>query len=1457
MKNQIYKSGNLLYTFVSQFRVSLIYVIGVIVLCFFVLCSFSSLHNLDSSSMNSDVKLDLYCPSPPLFTQTIDKTGEVSTKNESTSNQIDNDWYSGVKKNIMKEEYNITYSEELGAYQSPNRANNIRFIYHKDGFTALPREARGETKDGWSLQLRITNYELLMNNNSNNSTNSINSTTQPLNYSTNLMHSDLNVDKNKASIENENIRIDYTNTEDGMRQDFTIKKKPEGNGKLRLNLSADTKLKMIIGADALMFKDNNGKDVMKYSALKVFDANGKVLRAFFEKNNSDLNGFPPKARGNDKEEKIKNLKSFAIVVNDEDAVYPITIDPLSSSPAWTADGSQPNCGFGFDVAAAGDVNGDGYGDVIVSAPYFDYYGKVYAYYGSATGLYFSGWSLSGVGYGIGKSVSTAGDMNGDGYSDVIIGYFYTINSDNKVEIYLGSPSGLTNLPSTYSYIGFVGSTAGDVNGDGYSDLIVGNPIKTNNSIPNEGLVYVYHGTSNGIFHAAPDKTLDINVSNARFGSSVCTAGDVNRDGYSDIIVGAPNIGKAYVYLGGASGLASSPIWSATNSADFGVSVSTAGDVNGDGYSDVIVGNSVANSANIYYGSASGLSATSNWNFPTAGGDVASAGDINGDGYGDVIIGSPLYDNGENDEGAAYMFLGSAAGLPSSPSWSAEGNNVTAHFGCSVATAGDVNGDGFSDVIIGAKDYNAVGKVFVYTGSASGVSLNADRANEGNQAEANMGFSVSSGDVNGDGYSDVIVGAPYFDVPPYTDCGRVFVFHGSANGLSSLPSWQQHIAQSNAQFGYCVSSVGDINNDGFSDVVIGGPGYSNGQLNEGVALLFNGSGSGLMQLPSFAIEENQTDAKMGSCVAAAGDINGDGFNDFLAGSSMFDNGQTDEGKMFLYLGSSNSIINSGWTAEGDLDNASFGRSAASAGDVNGDGYSDVIVGANTYGGTYGGGKVYLYYGSGSGLSASPVWTSTGLYSFESYGVSVSSAGDVNGDGFSDVIIGANGITGSVAFAHYGSSSGLSSSPDWTALGPHPWAGFGFSVSTAGDVNGDGYSDVIIGANTWNSAYIYHGSSTGLSATANWSSSPSSRFGWSVASAGDVNGDGYSDVVVGSIYYSNGESNEGRSYVYYGNGGASQLSLTLQFRPGLYELVSSGGLTMNNGNVQFHLAGRSSYGRADGKIVYEVKPNGTPFSGSIISNSTSSSGSGTNTELNYWGTALWGYPSGLNTHKVYKWRARVQYSPVNNPYQKLGPWRYYNNYCPVPVGNFRAWNGVATVQRLNLTMFIQGFYNPVSDLMIADTVKVYLRNSTSPYNKIDSAKQKVNTSGSASFNFNYADNGTPYYLQLSHRNSVETWSSNAVSFVNDLLSFNFTASLSQAFGNNMLQVDLSPVRFAIYNGDVNQDGLIDISDSQLIDNDVYNFVSGYVLTDLTGDGFLDINDAAIAENNAGNFVNVVRP
>lgn len=178
-------------------------------------------------------------------------------------------------------------------------------------------------------------------------------------------------------------------------------------------------------------------------------------------------------------------------------------------------------------------------------------------------------------------------------------------------------------------------------------------------------------------------------------------------------------------------------------------------------------------------------------------------------------------------------------------------------------------------------------------------------------------------------------------------------------------------------------------------------------------------------------------------------------------------------------------------------------------------------------------------------------------------------------------------------------------------------------------------------------------------------------------------------------------------------------------------------------------------------------------------------------------------------------------------------------------------------LNLTTIIEGFYDASTDIMVSDTATVYLRSSVSPYAIVDSDKKLLNSSGAGTFSFANAVNGTSYYVVVTHRNSIETWSGTALVFSGGTLTYNFESSAAQAYGNNMKQVDAAPVKYGIYSGDVNQDGYIDLTDLTLVFNDASSFLTGYVVTDVNGDNIVDLTDLTITYNNSSAFVSVMKP
>ncbi|MBK9227319.1 MAG: hypothetical protein IPL67_09785 [Ignavibacteria bacterium] len=183
---------------------------------------------------------------------------------------------------------------------------------------------------------------------------------------------------------------------------------------------------------------------------------------------------------------------------------------------------------------------------------------------------------------------------------------------------------------------------------------------------------------------------------------------------------------------------------------------------------------------------------------------------------------------------------------------------------------------------------------------------------------------------------------------------------------------------------------------------------------------------------------------------------------------------------------------------------------------------------------------------------------------------------------------------------------------------------------------------------------------------------------------------------------------------------------------------------------------------------------------------------------------------------------------------------------------------TYLSLNMKLFLQGSFN--GDLMKPDTVKTFLRNQFPPYSLVDSATAVLDSVGNALFNFINANTDSCYYFEVKHRNHIRTFSHSTCEKLNGAPSqYDFTDSSSKAFGDNMIFVpgQLTSGGFVFYAGDVNQDGTVDATDVSAIDNDAANYLSGYVVTDLTGDDFVDATDFSIADNNASNFVSVIRP
>ncbi|MCF2150954.1 tandem-95 repeat protein [Desmonostoc muscorum LEGE 12446] len=912
--------------------------------------------------------------------------------------------------------------------------------------------------------------------------------------------------------------------------------------------------------------------------------------------------------------------------------------------------------------------------------------------------------------------SSAGDINGDGFDDLIIGAVRADpngqNSAGESYVVFGSSSGfgaqfnLSSLNGSNGFVingideddfsGYSVSSAGDINGDGIDDLIIGASGADPNGQYDAGESYVVFGSSSGF--DAQFNLSSLNGSNGFVingideddgsGISVSSAGDINGDGIDDLIIGAgdadPNgqnsAGESYVVFGSSSGFGAQFNLSSLNGSngfvingidrfDFsGISVSSAGDINGDSFDDLIIGayraspngQNNAGSSYVVFGSNSGFGASFNLSSlngsngfvingidadDRSGSSVSSAGDINGDGFDDLIIGEFHYEFYDRAvAGKSYVVFGSSSGfsaqlnllsLNGSNGFVINGINDGDYSGRSVSSAGDINSDGFDDLIIGASraDRNSqryVGQSYVIFGRSSGFgagfnlsSLNGSEGFVINGIDAfdYSGGSVSNaGDINGDGFDDLIIGAVRADPNGQNSAGESYVVFGFASPTpTNKPPVAVHDTATtdedtavNIQFLANDSNFLTVTAINGRTVVVG----TAITLSSGALLTLNADGrltyNPNAQFESLAVGESGTDSftytiNNGSLVNTAS-VN-------LTINGVNDAPQIISGFNLSSLNGSNGFVINGIDETDD----GSGSSVSNAGDINGDGIDDLIIGAkdDSPNGQSLAGSSYVVFGSNSGFGASFNLSSlngsngfviNGIDADDRSGSSVSSAGDINGDGIDELIIGAyraspNGqYAAGSSYVVFGSNSGFGASFNLSSLngsngfvinGIDERDGSGRSVSGAGDINGDGFDDLIIGAygaspngqNNAGSSYVVFGSNSGFSAQLNLSSLNGSngfvingidagdRSGRSVSSAGDINGDGFDDLIIGAVFADpNGQDRAGSSYVVFGSSSGFSAQLNLS------SLNGSNGFVIN-GVDRFDLSGISVSGAGD--------------------------------------------------------------------------------------------------------------------------------------------------------------------------------------------------------------------------------------------------------------------------------------
>jgi hypothetical protein len=369
------------------------------------------------------------------------------------------------------------------------------------------------------------------------------------------------------------------------------------------------------------------------------------------------------------------------------------------------------------------------------------------------------------------------------------------------------------------------------------------------------------------------------VDEGRFGYQVSGAGDMNNDGFDDYLITEMHRqylrGTVRAYSGADGALLYQ--WSGEwGDEQFGSSLSALGDVNGDGFDDVLIGAREMNNlpvepavgAAFVFSGANG-SMIFEWKgqriYDDFGCSVAGAGDVNLDGIPDILVGAQ--EMGPFSPGMVFLYSG--ADGSEIRNWS--GNSASEHFGAQVANAGDVNADGIPDHIIGSPRSNGYGRVIVISGESGQLLFEWTGA----AWEDEFGSSVSGiGDLNADGYDDVMVGAYGVDDAGFNDAGQVSIFSGADGSL--LRQW--HGWRENHRLGYQVANMGDFTGDGINDVLVGN--NSTGWWNQtrGWAYLFDGDTGEKLYAHGGGAK-----AEFGISLANVGDINGDGRMDAIIGS----------------------------------------------------------------------------------------------------------------------------------------------------------------------------------------------------------------------------------------------------------------------------------------------------------------------------------------------------------------------------------------------------------------------------------------------------------------------------------------------------------------------------------------------------------------------------------------------